>query len=303
MIKREVRNLLGRVGPVMVGMFWVLVAGQTCNAQATLQVASKTFNTVVNGPVRELHINAEKADIELIAWDKPEISVSMELSARHPDKAMATKDLGKLQYLADKSGRDYYLRNYILLKDGESKPVSNLKTKYTIYLPVRCAVDLKNTFGTIIMKGLSTNIQLKADFCTTSLWNLKGNGAFETTFGDLKTSDVAGRFTFISDHTNLRLEGIGGAIKLNTSYGLVEILPSTALTSLGIQSRKATVNLSTRNWQMFDYKINSAYSQVQLPNGFRWKRNTVDFKDAFFAGKNQVASVQINAEFGNIMIK
>ncbi len=291
-----------RLGLMMLG--WAILGNGVSNAQGTLHVASKSFNTMVATPtIKVLHINAEKADIELIAWDRAEISVAMELSARHPDKATATKDLGKLQYLADRSGKDYYLRNYILLKEGENKPVSNLKTRYTIYLPATCSVDLKNTFGTIMMKGLTNNLQLKADFCTTSLSNLKGKGALGTSFGELKTNEVTGTFTFTSDHTNLRLEGIGGSIKMNATYGTVEILPSAGLTSLSILSKKAVVTLMTRNWQMFDYTINSAYTNMQLPSGFKWKRNTEDFKDAFFSPKNQLASVQINAEFGNVTIK
>src|SRR4051794_33799532 len=93
-------------------------------AQGVLQVATKTIEKTIKTPtIHTLHINAEKADIELIAWDKQEISVVLELSSRHPDKAIATEDLGKSQYLADRNGRDYFLRNYIQLKEGESKPL------------------------------------------------------------------------------------------------------------------------------------------------------------------------------------
>ena len=281
----------------------VLGMAGSARAQGILQVATKTYEKVIGAPtVRTLHINAEKADIELIAWDKSEISVVLELSARHPDKTTATSDLAKLQYLSDRSGRDYFLRNFILLKEGESKPVSNLKAHYTIYLPSSCSIDLKNTFGTIQMKGLTNNLQLKADFCTTSLINLKGKGTFGTTFGEVKGSDLAGTFSFISDHTNLRLDGVGGTIKMNAFYGNVEILPSSSLTSLAIQSKKAVVTMLAKNWQLFDYTINSAYATMQLPNGFKWKRNTTEFKDAFFS-KNQLANVQINAEFGNVTIR
>ena len=58
----------------------------------------------------------------------------------------------------------------------------------------------------------------------------------------------------------------------------------------------------TKNWKNFDYDINSAYTNMKLPNGFKWKRNTPDFKDAFFSN-NQLANVQISTEFGNLTIK
>lgn len=278
-------------------------SGFSSLAQGTLQVATKTIEKSIKTPaIRTLHIHAEKADIELIAWDNPEISVVIELSSRHPDKATATADLGKSQYLADRSGKDYFLRNYIQLKDGESKPLSNLKARYTIHLPTSCAVDLKNTFGTIIMKGLSGNIKLKADFCNTNISNIKGKGIIGTTFGELSGIDLSGTFTINTDHTQVRLETIGGSFQVDATYGNIEIYSSPELSRLAIQSKKAVVSFITKNWQQFDYKISSAYSSVKLPNGFKWKRNTSEFKDAIYS-KNRLAQVQINTEFGDLTIR
>jgi len=298
------KNFFREISVLAILFYWVAVNGfQSARGQGVLQVATKSIEkTVAAHTIRTLYINAEKADIELIAWDKAEITVVMELSARHPDKRTAASDLGKIQYIADRSGKDYFLRNYILLREGESKPLSNLKARYTIHLPPTCSVDLKNTFGTIQMKGLTNNLKLSADFCTTSLANIKGKGLLETTFGELRAIEISGTFSFTSDHTNLELENIGGAIRMNTLYGNVEISPSPGLTSLAIQSKKAVVTMVTKNWQQFDYDINSAYTTMKLPNGFKWKRNTPDFKDAFFS-KNQLANVQINAEFGNLTIR
>lgn len=297
-------NYFSQKLPTAVLILWfILQSFVPAFAQGTLQVVTKTIEKNIGAPtVRTLYIAAEKADIELIAWEKSEISVVLELSSRHPDKATAVTDLSKLQYIADRSGRDFFLRNYILLKEGESKPLSNLKAHYTIHLPSSCSVDLKNTFGTISLKGLTNNLQLKADFCTTSLFDMKGKGLLTTSFGELKGDEVSGSFIFSSDHTNLRLEHIGGAIRVDALYGNVEIFPSPNLTSLAIQSKKAIVTLLAKNWQQFDYTINGAYTTMKLPNGFKWKRNTTDFKDAFYS-KNQLANVQINTEFGNLTIK
>nr|WP_295932495.1 hypothetical protein [uncultured Dyadobacter sp.] len=281
---------------------WVMLPSPA-SAQSTLQVATKKIERTIGAPaVRTLYITAEKADIEMVTWDKSDISVVMELSARHPNRATATEDLSKFQYIADRNGKDYFLRNYIVLKDGENKPLSNLKARYTIHLPPSCAVDLKNSFGTINLKGLTNQLNLKADFCTTNISEISGKGLLNTTFGELKGEEITGAFSFASDHTNIRLEQISGAVRLDAVYGNVEIYPATGLTSLGIHSKKAEVTLLAKNWQYFDYTINSAYATMKLPNGFKWKRNSGDFKEAFFS-KNQLANVEINAEFGRVTIK
>ncbi|ACT92570.1 hypothetical protein [Dyadobacter fermentans] len=280
-----------------------MLGAATAHAQGKLQVATKKIERTIGAPaVRTMYISAEKADIEIVTWDNADISVTIELSARHPDRSTATQDLSKLQYIADRNGRDYFLRNYIVLKNGESKPVSNLKARYTIHLPASCAVDLKNSFGTITLRGLTNQLNLKADFCTTNLTGISGKGALQTTFGALSGNELAGTFTFTSDHTNVRLEQIAGAVRVDAEYGNVEIYPTVGLTSLGIHSKKAEVTLLAKNWKHFDYTINGAYATMKLPNGFKWKRNTADFKEAFFS-RNQLASVDINAEFGRVTIK
>ncbi|WAC14808.1 hypothetical protein [Dyadobacter pollutisoli] len=272
-------------------------------AQGVLQVATKTIEKTIGSPaVRTLFITAEKADIEMTTWNKAEITIVLELSARHPDRNTAATDLSKVQYIADRNGKDYFLRNYIVLKDGENKPVSNVKARYVIHLPPSCSVDLKNSFGTITLKGLTNSIQLKADFCTTNLVDLRGKGQVNTSFGELKGTDLSGVFTFTSDHTRLHLNQVAGVIRLDADYGNVDIYPTIGLTSLAIKSKKAEITLLTKNWQIFDYTIQSAYATMKLPNGFKWTRNTADFKDAFF-NRNQLANVDINAEFGNVTIR
>jgi len=285
---------------LLLAVLWASAAAMAC-AQGVLQVATKTIEKNVKA-IRTLHITAEKADIEMITWDKPEISIIMELSARHPEKNTAANDLSKVQYIADRNGKDYFLRNYIVLKEGEAKPVSNLRARYKIHLPASCAVDLKNSFGTITLKGLTNNLQLKADFCTTYLVDLSGKGQMQTSFGELKANEISGVFTFQSDHTKMSLQSIAGVIKVDAVYGDIELFPASGLTSLGIKSKKAEITLQTKNWQNFDYTINSAYATMKLPNGFKWKRNTSDFKEAFFS-KNQLANVSIEAEFGGVTVK
>ena len=288
---------------LMTATFAWIAAISPSEAQGVLQVATKKIEKTVSGSaVRTLYIAAEKADIEMTTWNKADITIVLELSSRHPDKTTAANDLAKVQYIADRNGKDYYLRNYIALKDGEKKPVSNLKARYVIHLPASCAVDLKNSFGTITLKGLSNSIHLQADFCTTNLLDLRGKGQVKTSFGALKGMDLSGVFVFTSDHTKLHLNQVAGEIKLDADYGTADIYPTTGLTSLSIRSKKAEITLIPEKWQIFDYNIQSAYATMKLPNGFKWTRNTADFKDASF-NRNQLANVDINAEFGNVTIR
>jgi len=289
--------------PLLAMLICTLILSDLASAQTTLQVASKTIEKTIGLPaIQVLHIHAEKGDVEIVTWEKPEISVTLQLSARHTIRTTAAGDLSKVRYVAERSGKDYFLRNYISLAEGESKPVSNIKARYVISIPSSVSVDLTNTFGTIKMKGLTKKLRLKADFCTTTIADIKGTIDLQTTFGELDGTSLAGVTSFSGDHTNLRLDQISGTLKVDASYGNVEILPTNGLSSLAVHSKKTEVTLSAKNWRLFNYTVNGAYTSMKLPNGFKWKRNTADFKDAFFFN-NQLASVQINTEFGKLTIK
>lgn len=289
--------------PFLTLMSCLIILPDLALAQTTLQVASKTIEKTIGSPaIHTLHINAEKGDIEIVSWQKPEISITLQLSARHTERATAASDLSKVKFVAERNGKDYFLRNYILLTQGESKPISNIKARYTIYVPTSVSVDLTNTFGTIKMRGLTNKLSLKADFCTTTIIDTKGSLDLHTNFGDLEGTALAGTVSFSGDHTNLRLDQISGILRVDASYGNVEILPANGLTSLAIRSKKSEILLVAKDWRQFNYTVNGAYTSMKLPNGFKWKRNTADFKDAFFLN-NQIASVQINTEFGKLTIK
>lgn len=288
--------------PLLAMLCFVLLPG-TLQAQTTLQVATKTIEKIVGLPgINTLYIIAEKGDIDIVSWEKPELSITMQLSARHTERATAASDLAKVKYIAERQGKNYFVRNYILLAEGESKPVSNIKARYTIFIPSSVSVDLVNTFGSIKMKGLTKKLHLKADFCTTWISDTRGTLDLKTTFGELGGSALAGDISFSGDHTNLRLDQVSGTLEVDASYGNVEILPTNGLTSLTVHSKKSEVMLSAKNWRLFNYTVNGAYTNMKLPNAFKWKRNTADFKDAFFSN-NQLASVQINTEFGKLTIK
>jgi hypothetical protein len=226
----------------------------------------------------------------------------LQLSARHTERATAANDLLKVKYVAEQNGKDYFLRNFILLAEGDSKPISNIKARYTIYVPSYVSVDLTNTFGTIKIIGLANTLRLKADFCSTTITGIKGSLDLRTNFGELEGTALAGAISFSSNHANLRLDQVSGTLKVDASYGNVEILPANGLTSLAIHSKKSEIVLVAKDWRQFNYMVNGAYTIMKLPNGFKWKRNTQDFKDAFFSN-NQLASVQINTEFGKLTIK
>lgn len=69
-------------------------------AQTTLQVATKHLEKDFEA-IKSIKIDAEKADIEIVVWNKSKVDLSVDLSAKHPEKAVAAKDLNYLKFAND----------------------------------------------------------------------------------------------------------------------------------------------------------------------------------------------------------
>jgi len=120
-------------------------------------------------------IDGERSDIEITPWNRNEIKAVVELTAKHPDRHTAEKDLETLHYTADNSGRTVSLHNFVVLTKNGAKPQSNLKARFTLFVPANCAVEIQNSFGKTTVKGLQTVMQLQTEFCTVELTDLRGN--------------------------------------------------------------------------------------------------------------------------------
>ena len=87
-----------------------------CFAQSSVQVVTKTIEkdfVFVAG--NSLKINAQKADIKIVGWNKAMISVKMKLIAKNPDKKIAEEEKRVGGQLGRPSGARF--RTYERLKN------------------------------------------------------------------------------------------------------------------------------------------------------------------------------------------
>ena len=116
--------------------------------QTTLQVATKNIEkTLPYKSGYELSIEGEKADVIVQAGSGNVVKVLVEITAKNPNMNQAKQDLEQVSFDAEVQGRRVILRNFIKPYNNGKKPESSLKTKYLIYVPSECAVQLKNNFA------------------------------------------------------------------------------------------------------------------------------------------------------------
>ncbi len=208
----------------------------------TLQVVTKSVEkTFVFGKIKRISISAERADVEVSTWDRPEIKITVDLVAKHPDRTVATNDLDYFKHLIEASGNTVYARNYVLLPKGAAKPQANLKARYRLVVPASGAVTIQNNFGKVLIDGLSQETTVKADFCAVVLQNLVGKIAVDARFGTLRAENVDGDLALTTDRSDCHLKNIKGQCRIRAEYGNIEIETDKTLVKMDVKINQTTL--------------------------------------------------------------
>lgn len=286
---------------IFLGVLW-----QMPQAQVMVQVVTKTIEknfAYRNG--YEVNVEGEKAEVIVESWERAEIKITLELTAKHPDKAVAERDLAAIRYIADKVKNKIYVRNY--LSEGEGKPRAEavLTAKYLIYVPEECPVYLKNYFGTINVSNLFNSVKINSEFSTIGLNNIQGMMDVQTRFGDLLGTSLNGNMKLNARRSDVTLRDIRGSYDLTAQYGIMKIFGTDEILSLNIDTEKTNVFLYDINPALFGFNITAQNGNIDLPGNmqFNYLQNTEQVKRIQFKPVTEYyATITISVSFGDIFM-
>lgn len=279
-----------------------LVYGQTILQVVTKKI-EKTF------PYKdgyEVNVEGEKAEIVVETWDKPEIQIVMELTAKHPDKAIAERDLETIKYLAERVKKNIYIRNYISPEEDQEKPESNLSARYTITLPEECGVYLKDYFGHVNVSNLVNKLRVYSEFSSIDILNVQGQIDVNTRFGDLVGTNIDGIMRVNSRRSNITLSEIKGQFDINSYFGVLKIFADNNLIDLNITGEKSDVFFYNANPLAYGYNLSAQNGSIQTLDEIDFKSLEKDVnlhKVAFKPGKEFYPSITISVSFGKIVVE
>ncbi|MFN4144293.1 MAG: hypothetical protein ACK4GN_00600 [Runella sp.] len=212
----------------------------------TLQVVTKVVEKNFSyKPSESLQIYAERSDIELSTWSKPEVRVVIELTAKHPERLTAERDLETMRYVAEKSGRSILMRNFIVLPPSRAKPQSNLKARYVLMVPVQCQVEIQNSFGKTLLRGLQNDTRLRTEFGSTEITDLKGRLTINTHFGELKVVDFDGNLNINAERTAIMIQAPKGECHVRTLYGSLDLQADKTQVKLNLDTQYTEIRNGT----------------------------------------------------------
>ncbi|HHH49385.1 MAG TPA: hypothetical protein ENK52_00215 [Saprospiraceae bacterium] len=288
----------------------ILLLGMSAEvlAQETLQVVNKKIEKHLNWKKgQEINIKGERAEVNVEAWDKDEVSIVFEFIAKHPEKRIAKKEVNLFKYVAEQQGERIFIRNYISATADGTKPVSSLKAIITIHLPKDCSVNLSNHVGAANVKNLENELNLTSEFCKITLFDLAGKVGIITKFGDLDGEKLDGYVNINARRSNITLSDLRGTYDIKAQYGIIKIFADQNISKLNIDAEKSHVFLFTPKESLFEYALTSEYGNIFVPDNmdFDFTEQTNNLQKAILQSRQDVGtvSVTIRVAFGDIDIK
>ncbi len=288
-------------------LVYLLLAGAHAFGQEkeVVQVATRQIDrTFTYEEGFEVNIEGERAEVYFETWEREDIQVRLELSARHPDREIARQDLEKIRYLSERVKNKIYLRNYIDQKEG--KPSSRIKAVYTVKVPADCPVYIKNQYGLVNASNLSNRLRLNTRFTQIGLENIQGMIDVDTRYGDLRAKELDGNIQIAALHSDLVLENMRGSYDINARYGKLELFATMDLLSLNLQTESSDVVFHNPFLKSFSYHLEARQADLIYPNDLplRFSENSPELKRIDYQPTGEFyPSITVSITFGEIRIK
>lgn len=281
--------------------FMLFLLGMTgLHAQTTLQVVTKSIQNKINADgLKKLSLLAEGADIELSGWNEKEIKITIQLITKNSSKETAVEDLKAMKVVQEKIGNTYFIRNYLAIQKGDSKPTSNFKAKYIIYLPKDLLLSVTNSFGDIRIKGIDANIQLNTKFCKTEIAASHSSLDLDMYFGEMDIQSQLREVKIKGDHARIIMGVHPGSLEARLTSGYFYCEPAASNQSFRIITEKGEVKLKPQNLGSFGYIVSSEHSDLNLPENFKADKK----KKNYNINPDKTSKIIININYGILNIQ
>jgi hypothetical protein len=262
-----------RWGDLLLGLVCLLGLLPATQAQRKVQVLTRTIEQTLACPTGTLvRIRAEKATLKVQGWDKPTVQVLMKLSARHPERAIAERELPAARYQIARKGTIIDLVNYFAVTPGMPPVRSDLRAEYVVMMPAGNSLEIINAYGQTELLDLSGRQLLTQDFGAVTLSNLRGSLEATVRYAELTGSNLNCAFICRADKSAVQLTGAGGTYAISNAYGSIVLEPSDELKSAFVDASRTEVTVGVPRLSSFNYHLTTNQGKLTIPASYTSKR-------------------------------
>ncbi len=281
----------------------LLLCSNVMAQEIELQVMTKSFQEKISFQEGQLlKIEGTKSKVEVITWDKDFIHADVKMIAKHPELAVAKKEIEFITYFKEETPEEIRIGNVIT----SDSVVAGLNVIYTISIPKNCKIELANYFGSANIVDLSNGLNIKSEFCNVALENIAGDVKVNTYYGDLIGVMINGDVDIIANRSNVTLSEISGKFDIKANQGIIKVFANQSYLDLTIDAEKTDVYFYDQLLSSYNFNLNSKDGEIDLPEHLLAKYDLRDsgIKNAVIKPTAELSGIKvaINVNYGDIKI-
>jgi hypothetical protein len=235
-------------------------------AQTKIQVVTKTITRKLDfRKGTQLRITGEKASVNVKGWDKDYIGVTLLLTAKHPDRDVAEKELEHLKYFIKETGGVHDLGNYFLIAKGTSQIRANLKAEYELSVPENLPVTVSCKFGEVNLENIKGKYAIDLEYSKLNLNQAEGEMTVRSVFSDVKSLNTNLTLKCKADKADLDFTNAAGSYQIENTYGKIRLAAGGTLRNVNIKASRTSVTLLTGNFEGYNYDLTTSHAELVLP--------------------------------------
>ncbi len=275
-------------------------------AQTPVQVVSKVVEKeLAYADGQRIRLNAQKADVSIKGWNRPTVLVKLRLIAKHPDRAVAEREVAYHQYNLQANGNELDLSNRFVIPQRAGKLQGQLKAVYEVSMPAKAILTLTNSFGDVRLSDVSGDINLKFEFGKLMLEDVGGKLAITSDYGDIDGRNLDAQLTLRAEKADVTLRDIGGRSSIKSRYGKLTLLPVLSLGNLTVEAARTEILVATRRVSDFRYDIITTFADIRVPESVGSEVGKLGSKQTFTYQPTggRKPDIQIQNSYGNVVIQ
>lgn len=277
------------------------------SAQMPLQVVTKVVEKdLPYADGQRIRVTAQKADVVIKGWNRPTVLVRLRLVAKHPDGAVAEREVAYHQYTLQPNGSDIELANRFVIPQRAGKLQSQLKAIYEVSVPAKAIIQLTNSFGDVRLSDLSGDVSVKFEFGKLSLDDMSGKLTIASEYGDIDGRGINATFVCKAEKADISLRDLGGSSRITSRYGKLSIWPnSVTQDALRVDAARTEILLTLQRVVDFRYDVISTFADIRVPESVAGELGRYGSKQTFtyqpLGGRKP--EIQIQNSYGNVVIQ
>jgi hypothetical protein len=277
---------------------------------------NKSYNVSADN---KLKIENSFGNVVVSTWDKPQITVDIEIVAHASteDKAQAlmdkldVKDSQEGKTIAFKSNVDNVKDDKNWKHKGDGDEDRRFYIDYIIHMPAANPLSIENSFGKTEVPDFKGLVSLTSKFGSLNAGSLANVDAIDVEFGKARIGEVTnGKVVFKFDD-EARIGKVNGNVKINTEFsGHVQFNVADEIKELSVFESYSGVRVVVTKNLSAQFDIHTSFGNFHNDTDFSIKQDKDDDDnygphfDKDYAGTagGGKARIKIKSSFGNVRL-